>query len=129
MTRFGLAFACGEQRLHDEAGAEDEARQRIRIGLEILERRLARRRYSIAAFATAGAMRRIRRGSNGLGISDFCAERMRLAAIGARHDVGRRLARERGDRLDGRGLHRLVDRRRAAHRARRGRCRESTGRC
>ena len=57
-----------EDRLHDEAGAEDEAVQLVEIGVEIGDRPASRRRCRMAAFATAGAMRRISRGSKGEGI-------------------------------------------------------------
>jgi hypothetical protein len=65
-----LAFGIlrrGEDRLHDEAGAEDKAVQLVEIGVEIGDRADATP-LSAAALATAGAMRRIRRGSNGEGI-------------------------------------------------------------
>ena len=56
-----------EDRLHDEAGAEDKAVQLVEIGVEILDRTFGDAAL-LAALATAGAMRRIRRGSKGEGI-------------------------------------------------------------
>ena len=55
-------------------------------------------------------MRRISRGSNGLGISEPGPKSLRLAAVEpARHRVRRRIARELRDRVDGGMFHFLVD--------------------
>ena len=65
---------------------------------------------SIAAFATAGAIAAISRGSNGSGNQVVGAEARRRLAIGERDDLGGLGLRELGDRAHGRELHRLVDR-------------------
>ena len=64
-----LALAPGrcEHRPHDQAGAEDEAVELARIGVEVGDRPRATP-LSIAALATAGAIRRISRWSKGDGI-------------------------------------------------------------
>jgi hypothetical protein len=109
----GLAVAGRrDDRLHDQAGAEDEPVQTVQIGVEILDRAGATP-VSIAARATAGAIRRISRWSNGRRDQVVRAEGLGLAAIGACGDIGRLLAGKLGDRLDGGELHFLVDRGRA----------------
>jgi hypothetical protein len=65
-TRFGRCLGCGE-RLHDQAGAEDEAVQLVDIGVHVLDRP-PRDADLAAASATAGAIRRISRWSKGEGI-------------------------------------------------------------
>ena len=108
--RIGLRLR--EQRLHDEAGAEDEAAEGFRIGLEILERPrgdAAIHRGLRDRRRDAQDQARIERARD----QRLRAEGMRLAAIGARHHLGRRLAGKAGDGLHGGGLHLLVDRGRA----------------
>ena len=108
MTRLRRGARFGEQRLHDEAGTEDEAVELIGVGVEIgdrpagdaaLHRRARDRRRD------AQHQPRIERAWN-----ERClAEERRLAAIGLRRDLGGRLARQRRDRRDRRLLHRFVD--------------------
>ena len=98
----------GEQRLHHEAGAEDEAVELIGIGVEIGDRPprdAALHRGARDRRRNAQHQPRIERARNKRGP----AEQRRLPAIGLRRDFGWRLARERRDRGDGRLLHRLVD--------------------
>jgi len=59
--------------------------------------------------ATAGAMRRIRRGSKGEGDEEVGPEDRRFAGIGAGGDIGRFFAGKRGDGPNRRHLHLLVD--------------------
>ena len=103
-----IGFRLGEKRLHDEAGAEHEAVEPALVGVEIddraggdarLDRRLGDRGRDSQDQPRVERVRDQRARSEG----------PRLAAIGARGDVGGRLAGERGDGFDRRPLHLLVD--------------------
>ena len=66
---------------------------------------------SIAALATADGIAQIRRGSNGTGMMIVGAVFEAPPAIGRGDLVGHVLAREGGERLGGRDLHLVIDRR------------------
>ena len=108
MTRLHRRSRLGEQRLHDEAGTEDEAVELIAVGVEIgdrpardaaLHRRARDRRRD------AQHQPRIKRARDQRSLP----EQDGLAAIGLRRDLGGRLARQRRNRRDRRLLHRFVN--------------------
>ena len=99
-----------EHRLHQQSGAEHEAGQALVVGGKVgdrprrharVHRRLGHRRRQLHQQARIERLR-----DQVVG-----AEARRLAAVGARADVGRLAPRQRGDRLDAGELHRLVDHR------------------
>ena len=105
---FGVRLRLREQRLHDEAGAEHEARQRFRVSLEILQRGLRDARIH-GGLRHRGSDAQDQPGIERARNQRLLAERMRLAAVSAGHHFGRRFACETRDRLHGRSLHLLVD--------------------
>ena len=108
----GRAARLLEHRPHDQAGLEDELAELLAIGVEIgdrprrdarVHRRLRDRRRQL------DDQPRVER----LGDDVVGPEAAGLLAEGARHDLGRLLARERRERAHAGDLHLLVDRRRA----------------
>ena len=109
MTRLACARLGGrEDRLHDQAGAEDEAVQPVEIGGQVGDR--ARRDAAVA-----GRLRHGRRDAQdqprieGRGDQEVRPEDRRLAGIGACRDIRRLLAGQRGDGAHRGHLHLLVD--------------------
>ena len=104
----GRRLRLGEHRLHDEPGAEHEAVEALGVSGEIRDRPRGDARVHGGARdrrRNAQDEARIER----IGNERAAAEQRRLAAIGTRGDFRRRLACERGDRLDGGEFHRFVD--------------------
>ena len=100
----------GENRLHHEARAEHKSAEPVSVGVEIGDwpaRDSALHRRARDRGRDAHDKARVKRARDQRG----APERLRLAAIGARNDIGRRLARQRRDRADRRFLHLFVDRR------------------
>ena len=108
MTRLHRRPRLGEQRLHDEAGTEDEAVELIAVGVEIGDRpprNAALHRRARDRRRDAQHQPRIKRARDQRSLP----EQNGLAAIRLRRDLGGRLARQRRDRRDRRLLHRFVD--------------------
>ncbi len=104
----GGGLRLGEQRLHDEAGAEHEFVEPLAIGLDVGDRP----GRDAGGHGGLGQRRRDPQDQPGIErIGDQRArpEGRRLAAIGARRHLRGRLAGERRDGVDRRDLHGLVD--------------------